>query len=93
MAVSGHPLGAIWAAHLFARRDLGVVGVPKAVIEINDARAAHLPIRSGRPHSHRAAVGAQGLPLTPGRSIAVDNSSASMDSSDGETDRTISKRI
>ena len=41
MAVSGRPLGAIWAAYLFVGR---MVGAPNALIEINDARAARQTI-------------------------------------------------
>jgi hypothetical protein len=48
MAVSGRPLGAIWAAYLFVPnkkpRPGRMVGAPKALIEINDARAAHQTI-------------------------------------------------
>ena len=44
MAVSGRPLGAIWAAYLFALDEKAATrengGAPKALIEISDARAA-----------------------------------------------------
>ena len=44
MAVSGRPLGAIWAAYLSALDEKAATwengGAPKALIEINDVRAA-----------------------------------------------------